>query len=364
MRRTLCLILFLYTVSVAAGGTTVSIHKAQWQINGEITYPGTAAEGLLMNVRVVNSTFEDRKRPDFDPNENTSRFISKIPQYYACGVRAFTLNLQGGHAGYEGPVNSAFTADGTLRTSCLNRITRVIDACDKQGMIVILGLFYQRQDQVLRDEQAVKQGVVNAVNWVKENGLTNVVIEIANEYDHDGFDHDIIETAAGEVELIRLVKQTVPGLLVSASGLGHGRMNDLVAEEADFILIHFNGTKVADIPERIKALKKYNKPIVCNEDDKVGTQGAAALQACVENGCSWGFMHSKLNQHEPFEFNGYDDDRTVYDKFKEATGKQVSSNRSPEWYWGKPNFMSAGQQMQSGGRGGRVCWWTFLGKKS
>ena len=32
-------------------------------------------------------------------------------------------------------------------------------------------------------------------------------------------------------------------------------------------------------------------------------------------------MHSKLNQYEPFEFHGYDDDRQVYDKFKEVTGK-------------------------------------------
>jgi hypothetical protein len=319
MKSTVCVILFLYAVSVAAGGTTVSISKTQWRINGQITYPDTPAEGLLMNVRMVNSTFEDRKRTDFDSDENTSRFILKIPEYNSYGVRAFTLNLQGGFPGYEGAVNSAFKPNGELRTNYTNRIKRVIEACDKNGMVVILGLFYQRQDQILRDEQAVKRGVVNAVNWVKENGLTNVAIEIANEYDHKGFDHDIIRTAEGEVELIRLAKKTAPGLLVSASGLGHGRMNDLIAKEADFILIHFNGTKVEDIPARIKALKKYNKPIVCNEDDKVGVEGARALQACVENGCSWGFMHSKLNQYEPFEFNGYDDDQNVYDKFKQVT---------------------------------------------
>jgi hypothetical protein len=321
MKRILYLTFFLYAVSVASGGTTVSVNGTQWQINGEITYPSTAAEGLLMNVRMVNSTFEDRKRTDFDSNKNTDRFISKIPEYNSYGVRAFTLNLQGGFPGYEEAVNSAFRPDGTLRTNYLGRIKRIIEECDKRGMVVILGLFYQRQDQILRDEQAVKNGVVNAVNWVKESGFTNVAIEIANEYDHGGFDHEIIKTAEGEVELIRLVKKTWPGLLVSASGLGHGGMNGLIAKEADFILIHFNGTKVEDIPKRIGVLKKYNKPIVCNEDDKVGNEAVAAMQACVENGCSWGFMHKKLNQYEPFEFNGYDDDRKVYDKFKEVTEK-------------------------------------------
>jgi hypothetical protein len=321
MKKILYLILFLYAVSVAAGGTTVSIDGAQWQINGTITYAGTAAEGLLMNVRMVNSTFEDRKRPDFDSDKNTGRFISKIPEYNSYGVCAFTLNLQGGFPGYEGAVNSAFRPDGTLRKNYLGRIKRVIEECDKRGMVVILGLFYQRQDQILRDEQAVKRAVVNAVNWVKNSGFTNVAIEIANEYDHGGFDHDIIKTAQGEVELIRLVKKTVPGLLVSASGLGHGRMDDLVAKEADFILIHFNGTKVEDIPGRIGAFKKYNKPIVCNEDDKVGDEAVLAMQGCVDNGCSWGFMHKMLNQYEPFEFKGYDDDPKVYDRFKQVTAK-------------------------------------------
>jgi hypothetical protein len=322
MKRILYLTFFLYAASIASGRTAVSINKTQWQINGKITYPGMAAEGLLMNVRMVNSTFEDEKRTDFDPNNNTSRFILKIPEYNTYGVRAFTLNLQGGFPGYEGAVNSAFRPDGTLRIDYMSRIKRIIEECDKRDMVVILGLFYQRQDQILQDEQAVKSGVVNAVNWVKDNGFANVVIEIANEYDHGGFEHEIIKTAEGEVELIRLVKKTMPGLLVSTSGLGHGRMDDLIAKEADFILIHFNGTSVEDIPEQINALKKYNKPIVCNEDDKVGDEAVQALQACVENGCSWGFMHKNLNQYQPFEFKGYDDDRKVYDKLKELTTKQ------------------------------------------
>ena len=175
MKRMLTVPFFLYAVSIAAGGTTVSINETQWKINGDITYPGTPAEGLLMNVRMVNSTFEDRKRTDSDSDENTARFISKIPEYHTCGVRAFTLNLQGGFPGYEGAANSAFRPNGTLRKSHMSRIKRVIEVCDKHNMIVILGLFYQRQDQILRDERAVRRGVVNAVNWVKENGLTNIV---------------------------------------------------------------------------------------------------------------------------------------------------------------------------------------------
>ena len=55
-----------------------------------------------MNVRMVNSVFEDRGKPDFDPEANTDRFLRQVPDYAAHGVNAFTLCLQGGMPGYEG----------------------------------------------------------------------------------------------------------------------------------------------------------------------------------------------------------------------------------------------------------------------
>lgn len=300
--------------------TRAAIVDGRWQINGRVTYPGARGEGLLMNVRMVNATFEDRNRDDFDADANTDAFLAKVPDYYAHGVRAFTLCLQGGHAGYEGALNSAFEPDGSLRESYVNRVARVIEACDKQGIVVILGCYYQRQDQVLEDETAVRAGVVNTVRWIRDRGFTNVVLEIANEYDHRGFSHELLRSHDGQVELIRLARHTWPELLVSTSGLGHGRMNETVAAASDFILIHFNGTKVDDIPARIEALKHHGKPIVCNEDDKTGESAARAAEASVEHGASWGLMLNKLNQYEPFEFRGAADDPIVYAKLKELTG--------------------------------------------
>jgi len=95
--------------------TRVAIVKGRWHINGAVTYPGARAEGLLMNVRMVNAVFEDARRPNFDPRRSTDAFIARIPAYVGHGVRAFTLGLQGGFPGYEGAVNSAFRPDGSLR---------------------------------------------------------------------------------------------------------------------------------------------------------------------------------------------------------------------------------------------------------
>ena len=169
--------------------TEVSIRDGLWHINGPVTYPGTKAEGLLMNVRMVNAVFEDRHKPDLDPAAITDRFLAHVPDYAAHGVDAFTLGLQGGMPGYEGALNSAFEPDGSLREPYLARVRRVIEACDRAGLVVILGCFYQRQDQVLADEAAVRAAVVHVARWVKDRGYRNVVLEVANEFDHDGFDH-------------------------------------------------------------------------------------------------------------------------------------------------------------------------------
>jgi hypothetical protein len=187
---------FVFTVAllaapIAGAGeavtTRVSIEGKRWQINGTVTHPGTRAEGLLMNVRMVNAIFEDRGRADFDAEANTDRFIARIRDYAAQGVNAFTICLQGGMPGYEGALNSAFDPDGSLRPGYLARAERVIRACDRRGVVVILGMYYQRQSAILRDEAAVRAGVANASRWVRERGFQNVLLEIANEYPHQGY---------------------------------------------------------------------------------------------------------------------------------------------------------------------------------
>jgi len=336
MKSFVCLAsLLVATTAAAAGETTISIVNGQWCINGRVTYAGAPAEGLLMNVRMVNAVFEDandQTRPKgFDADANAAAFIKQIPDYSASGVRAFTICLQGGHCGYEGAVNSAFNPDGTLKGSYLQRVRRVIEACDKSGVAVILGCYYQRQDQILKDEAAVRAGVANTVKWIGQCGFTNVVLEIANEYALGGFDHQIIKTPQGEAELIALAKRAAPKLLVSTGGMGKGLLPAEIAEAADFLLIHFNNTPLVDIPARIAALKKYRKPIVCNEDDKVGAEAVQAAARSVTAGASWGFMHKTVNQYFPkLSFGGTADDPAVYAALRRLTGEKLGYLPPPD----------------------------------
>jgi CubicO group peptidase (beta-lactamase class C family) len=332
----LALAVVLHAVSAGAANepakvdhTRVSIVEGRWQINDQLVHAGTPAEGLLMNVRVVNCVFEDIERPEFDADANADEFIARIPEYVGSGIRAFTICLQGGYPGYEGAVNSAFRPDGTLRASYLQRVRRVIEACDRHGAVVILGCFYQRQDQRFDDEDAIRAALVGAVRWIRERCFSNVVLEVTNEFGHSGFDYSILKTASGQVELIRLAKKTAPKLLVSTSGGGGGGATDSVARASDFLLIHYNNTPLEDIPRKIAALKKYGKPIVCNEDQKVEADGAKALELSVHGGASWGFMHEKHNQHFPFHFKGVADDAVVYAKLRQLTAPKVDNGYFP-----------------------------------
>jgi transposase len=219
--------------------TTVSIEGRNWLIDGRIVHEGSPAEGLLLNVRMVNTVLEDlgphaaEHLPDFDPDTNTDRFIARIPDYHALGVRALTVSLQGGHTGYEQVLNSAFDADGTLRPAYMNRVAQVIDASNRHGVVVILSAFYQRQhwhDRALAGRPAMLDAVANVARWIADRGDRNVLLEISNEYSHGGFrnwrDDEWMRSPDGQVELIRHAKAAAPGLLVSTSDGGHGRIHD------------------------------------------------------------------------------------------------------------------------------------------
>ncbi len=293
--------------------TAVSIDGARFRINGNLTYEGLnpEASGKLMNIRMVNSVFDDENpetRPEgFDPEVNTDNFVKSMDEYKAKGILAFTINLQGGNPGYEGAINSAFRSDASLKPGYMERVSRVIEVADKRGMVIILGLFYQRQDQIFSNDDAVRKSAENAATWVRDKGYTNGIIEIANEYVHNGF-CDFIKSEDGEIELMNIVCSTAPGLIVSTSGIGNGLFHEKLCEAADFILIHGNGCAPDIYEERVSALKRYGKPIVFNEDtgfsdDPRGVPDAAEKATIAFTaGASWGIMNVERNQRWPFTF--------------------------------------------------------------
>ncbi|MFA5534360.1 MAG: hypothetical protein WDA19_07710, partial [Mariniphaga sp.] len=148
----------------------------------------------------------------------------------------------------------------------------------------------------------------NVVNWIQENGYTNILIEVANECNNRKYEHEIIKQERIH-ELILRIKEKAPGLPVSTSFNGNTLPPDKVVEVSDFVLIHGNGVKepsrITEMVNQVRALPSYRPmPIVFNEDDhynfdKPENNFVNATKAYA----SWGFFDFR-NKGEDFN-EGY-----------------------------------------------------------
>ena len=354
-------IFLIYAVSntaVAQKKTTiVSIKGDEFYINGKPTYSGrywngNKVQGLLINSRMVQGIFDDLNPetrelfayPDtrkWDPDRNTREFVAAMDEWHRYGLNSFTINLQGGSpVGYGNQkkwLNSAFSEDGTLRPEFMGRLQQILDKADKLKMVVILGLFYFGQDQNIRDEAAIKNGVRNAIDWLFDKGYRNVIIEVNNECNIKQYDHDILKPDRIE-ELIAIVKSARKHgyrYLVSTSyGGGFVPLSNVV-KASDFLLIHGNGVKsyeaMQNLIDNTRKVEGYRAmPVIVNEDDHFDFEDEKNnFVAAIEKYVSWGYFDYRKDgedfsigyQTVPVDWGiNSDRKRAFFNKVKEITG--------------------------------------------
>ena len=315
--------------------TVISTEDDRFLIDGSLTYPGRSwrgksIEGLLFNSRMANAIIDDENPAtrgiwsyldgDFTPERNTREFVAALPDYHAHGLRAVSINLQGGSPqGYSWNQpwhTSGFRPDGTIKDDYLRRLDEVIAACDRVGMIIILGLFYWKQSHVLADEPAVRNAVTNVVDYLVSRGARNVLLEIGNEVDlpyaHSliGMDrcHELVELAQERSS----GKLNTPGkrLLVGTSLVHSPRFGDNLLKVCDFLLPHGNRSHHPDsirlqIVRNRTAAAYRGQPIIFNEDDHYDFDKADNnMVAAIEEGASWGyfdFRQTREGYHHGFQ---------------------------------------------------------------
>jgi len=229
-----------------------------------------------------------------------------MPGWKARGLLAVTVNFQGGSPeGYSKAQpweNGAFTADGELRSEFTERMRRVLDAADANGMVVILGYFYFGQDQRLRDEAAVLKATDEATKWVLAGGWRNVLIEVNNECNVAAYDHDILKPARVH-ELIKRVRKTERDgrHLPAGTSYGGGTVpQENVVRVSDFLLLHGNGVKqparIAGMVRQTRAVPGYRTmPILFNEDDHFDfEQPENNFTTAVSARASWGYFDFRM----------------------------------------------------------------------
>lgn len=354
-----CLIFFYSGVSEAKSKKTVqtivSIKGDKFLINGKLTYEGRnwqghSIEGLLMNSRMVQGIFDDTNPatavqwiyPDikkWDADRNTSEFIRAMDEWYAKGLLAFTINLQGGSPvgyGNNGWINTAIDPKGELKPDYMARLEKILNRANEKGMVVILGIYYFGQDQILENEAAVINGVNNTINWLFSKKYQNILIEINNEANVK-YDHAILQPERVD-ELIRLVKSKEQNgyRFLAGTSYGGGKIPlENVVGCSDFILIHGNGVKdparITEMVKRTREVKGYQPmPVLFNEDDHFNfDQPVNNFVEAVKAFASWGYFDYRMKD-EGFN-DGYQSvpvnwgissprKKAFFDKLEEITG--------------------------------------------
>lgn len=289
----------------------LSIEGENFLINGKLTYseiPGcdSRMHGLLMNARLIQGIFDDKADParfnrfglTFSPEENTDALIAALPDWYQYGLRCFTVGLQGGGPCFtvdnNAIENNPFSPDGLqIDPAYLARLTRLLNAADELGMVVIVSALYCGQIRHLDGAQAVINAIRTTARWLRKGGWKNVIFEPANEYDIDRYDgYPIVQTHQGMVALLDLARHE-SGLPVGCSG-GGGTLDPEVARASDVIIFHGNGQPRQAMANLIANARKWapGKPILCNED----SQAITNMQVCMDHHASWGYYNALTKQ--------------------------------------------------------------------
>ncbi len=350
--------------------TVVSTRRDDFAINGALTFKGIChgaarIEGLLLNSRMVQGIFDDRNAvtrslwnyPDgpWDPARNTREFVRAMPQWHACGLNSFSLNLQGGSPfGYskEQPwINSAFDSQGTLDGAYLQRLAAILDRADELGMVVILGLFYFGQFEILESEGAILAAVDHTVDWLLDQAYAHVLVEVGNEVDIRrqpfGYGDSLVESRRC-AQLIARVQQRSQGkldtpagrLLASTSLKGNSVPSADLLRVSDFVLLHGNGV---DDPRRIAEMVHachrspgyHGQPILFNEDDHYRFEEPENnMMAALSAHAGWGFFdyrrtdegHREGFQSMPVDWTiGSDRKRAFFHKVAEVTRRSSAA---------------------------------------
>jgi N-acetylneuraminic acid mutarotase len=300
-----------------APNTTISISGGDFHINGKPTYAGREwnghrIEGLLLNSRMVQATFDDLNSETtsrwayadtkkWDAERNVNEFIAAMPDWKAHGLLAISLNFQGGSPeGYSAGqpwITGGYDADGSLRPEFAGRMKRVLDAADNLGMAVILGYFYFGQDQHLKDEAAVLRATDETTRWILEGGWRNVLVEVNNETDGP-YDHEILKPQRVHELIERVRKLELDGhRLLAGTSYGGGTIpGENVVRVSDFLLIHGNGVndpaRIRKMVELTRSVPGYKTmPILFNEDDHENFDEAENnFAAALANRASWGWF--------------------------------------------------------------------------
>lgn len=188
-----------------------SVSGQELQIDGHsFTLDGKPFD--MWGVRVASASQKE---------EYTQSLVENLDDYKSSGINSISVFLQGSSGGYADP----FDDNGkTIDKQHLNRLNRIIEACAKRDMVVIVGIFYQltkfgSEISNLKTEAEIREAVRTVTRLLKPYG--NIIINIANEQNSSFYKHFKafnFNDPQNIISLCKEVKETDPNRIVGGGG--------------------------------------------------------------------------------------------------------------------------------------------------
>ena len=185
----------------------------------------------MWGVRVASAS----QRKDY-----TDSLIANLDNYKAAGINSISVFLQGSSGGYSDPFKNG---GREIQRDHWKRLKKIIKACSKRDLVVIVGIFYQRtvKNPAISNLKSEKE-IRNAVRTIAEKlqPYRHVIINIANEQnsahyqEFKAFDFNDPENI---ISLSEEVKKVDPTRIVGGGGY-HDASNVIIgkSESVDVLL--------------------------------------------------------------------------------------------------------------------------------
>lgn len=199
--------------------------------------------------------------------ELTNHLIAQLDDYKRYGVNTIDVFFQGSSGKFTDP----FLENGKqLQPGHLNRMKRIIAACNKRDMVVVVGIFYQRTmanmdaTRNISDSAGVEDAVKTTARELK--AYRNVVLNIANEQNssiYKGCRFYNFNNPGNIITLCKIAKAIAPEMLVGGGGyLDESNIVIGKSSSVDILLFDTNGKNTKEHYELFKSRGIAGKPIV------------------------------------------------------------------------------------------------------
>jgi len=161
-------------------------------VKGEKTYLNNH-EFLVKGLRCSNALISD---------DETNELIANLDTFVQYGVNTISVFFMGSRFGDV----KGYTKDGSLNPVYAKRMGKIIEAADKQGMVVLVGCLYWSTSKAKWDfwtQDQANIAIANTIHWLEEHNYRNVFIDVDNEgmaRRAKGFDNRQMVTAGKAVD--------------------------------------------------------------------------------------------------------------------------------------------------------------------